>query len=520
MDVATMMDWAVSRTPEKLAVVEGEKRLTYREWRIRMDHLARHLSRLGISKGDRVACMLKNHEEHATTFFALQKLGAVIAPFNFRAKREGVIYHVNDSGAKALVFDDDVADEVLAAREAMPICEHYICVGRKIEGALSFDELLLKDAPPTDFPVLGGEDHSMILYISGTTGTPKGMLLTHRSSLARAFGLMLNQGQRHLSDERVIGLMPLFHTVGVHTVLLGTILANGTYYPVGQFLPTAATELIEREKITYLFGTPTHFQMLLQEDLSAYETSSLEHVLYPGAPMSDRLVKECAEKLTENVTLIYGNTETYNSLFMRCTQRRPGVATCGVLHEVRVVRFGGGLEEIVAPGEEGELIVNAHSPESFKEYWNKPEKTAEKVREGWYYTGDACLFEVEDGLPLYTITGRLDDMIISGGENIHPAEIENLLASHPGVEDVAVVGAADPQWGEVVKAFVARSDPNLTAEALDDFFKKSHLENYKRPRAYEFLPNIPHNPSGKILRSELRLRRPGGLLPVNEEAAR
>lgn len=507
MDVATMMGWAVRRLPEKLAVVEGEKRLTYCEWGARVDRLSRSLSRLGIGKGDRVACMLKNSEEHATTFFALQKLGAVAVPFNFRVKREGIVYHVNDSGAKMIFFDEDVAEEVMAARESMPACEHYVCVG-EMEGSVAFEELLLDEAPPVEFPQLGGEDPSMILYTSGTTGAPKGVLLTHEASLARAFGMMINHGQRHLSDERVIGLMPLFHTVGVHTVLLGTVLVNGTYCPVRRFSPEAALDMIEREKITYLFGTPTHLQMLLQEDLSSRDLSSIEHVLYAGAPMSGKLVKECAEKLTENVTLIYGNTETFNSLFMRRTHDMPGASVCGVLHDVRVIRIGEGHEDPVAPGEEGELIVDVRSPESFEEYWNRPEQTAEKVREGWYYTGDACLFEVEDGRPSYTLTGRLDDMIISGGENIHPAEIENLLASHSGVGDVAVVGVPDPRWGEAVKAFVARSDPALTEGQLNDFFEESRLENYKRPRSYEFLPEIPRNPSGKILRARLRKEEP------------
>lgn len=517
MDVATMMDWAVSRTPEKLAVVDGEKRLTYREWGARVDRLARSLSRLGINKGDRVACMLENSEEHATTFFALQKLGAVATPFNFRAKREGIVYHVNDSGAKMVVFDEDFADEVLTIGESMPACEHYVCVGgRETQGIVAFEELLLDEAPPAEFPRLCGDDPSMILYTSGTTGTPKGVLLTHEASLARALGMMINHGQRHLSDERAIGLMPLFHTVGVHTVLLGTILVNGTYYPVGRFSPAAALDLIERERITYLFGTPTHFQMLLQEDLASRDLNSIEHVLYAGAPMSGRLVRECAGKLTENVTLIYGNTETFNGIFMRRTHERPGAAVCGVLHDVRVVRVGGAPDEVVAPGEEGELIVDMRSPESFEEYWNRPEQTAEKVREGWYHTGDACLFEVEDGRPLYTITGRLDDMIISGGENIRPAEIEDLLASHPGVSDVAVVGMDDPRWGEVVKAFVTKTDPALTEGELDGFFKKSHLENYKRPRSYEFLPEIPRNPSGKILRAQLRAKAPEEPLPTNE----
>lgn len=504
MNVATMMEWAVRRTPEKLAIVEDDKRLTYQEWGKRADRLAHNLSHLGIGKGDRVACMLKNCEEHATTFFALQKLGAIAVPFNFRVKQEGLVYHVNDSGAKAIVFDEDAAVQIIGVRDLMPNCEHYLCVGENSgEDVLTFEEFAMNEAPQVEFPLLNGDDPSVILYTSGTTGTPKGVLITHSASLARAFGLILNHGQKHLSGERAIGLMPLFHTVGLHTVLLGTVLLNGTYYPVKRFSPAVALDLIEQERITYLFGTPTHFQMLLQGNLSGRDLSSVKHALYAGAPMSSRLVRECAEKLTENLTLIYGNTETYNSLFRRNTYHQPGEAVCGILHEVRVVRFGGIHEDIVAQGEEGELIVNASSQESFKEYWNKPQETDEKVRQGWYYTGDACVFDIEDGQRLYSVTGRVDDMIISGGENIHPAEIENLLASHPGIKDVAVIGNPDEQWGETVKAFVSVSDTDLTAEQLEDFFKKSPLEDYKKPRSYEFLSEIPRNPSGKILRADL-----------------
>jgi 2-furoate---CoA ligase len=503
MNLSLMFQFALERTPEKLAIVEGSTRFTYRQWGNRVRLIASQLAGLGISKGDPVAICLENCEQNASVFFALQLLGAVAVPVNFRTKKEGIAYYVKDSAAKMLIFNDMVAPMVEELVEELPGCERFIHVGQlNNEKFIPFEYLVNGEIPLNHkYPSISGDDLSCILYTSGTTGDPKGIALTHNQSLFRVLGHALNHGYLNRNDELVIGLMPIFHTVGLHAVLITAILFNHTYYPLAKFDPSQTLQLIEKERITFLYATATHFQMLLNcENSIQYDLSSVRHALYAGAPMSPSLAKQCADRITPNLTLIYGNTETYNSLFLRHTQERPGATVCGLFHRVRVVGIGGNPEDVLPPDTEGELIIDMNSPEAFVTYMNKPEKTKEKVKNGWYYTGDACKVD-KDGF--YTITGRVDEMIICGGENIHPAEVESVLLSYEGIKDVAVVGIPNETWGQIVKAYVVANDPRLQAEDLEQFLKKSKLENYKRPKQIDFIEEIPRNPSGKILRSIL-----------------
>jgi 2-furoate---CoA ligase len=503
MDLSLMFQFAIERTPEKLAIVDGSNRLTYQQLGSRVKKIAFQLSKLGISKGDRVAICLETSEQNASAFFALQLLGAVAVPFNFRTKKEGIVYYIQDCEAKMFIFSDQIASLVEEVIEQLTICQYFINIGQIHHTQfIPFEQIVEKEsALIDDYPSINGEDFSCILYTSGTTGEPKGIPLTHSQSLFRVMGHALNHGYINRNDEKVIGLMPLFHTVGMHAVFISAILFNHTYYPIAKFDPAQTLELMEKERITFLYGTPTHYQMLLNcEGFSLYDLSSIRHALYAGAPMSPNLAKQCAEKITPNLTLIYGNTETYNALFFRHTQDKPGIAVCGLFHRVRVVRIGGTPNDITPPNTEGELIIDMRSPEAFVSYLNKPGQTKQKVKEGWYYTGDACKMD-QDGY--YTITGRVDEMIISGGENIHPAEVESILLMHHRIKDVAVVGIQDETWGQIVKAYVVPKDSSLTITDLEQLLKESSLENYKRPRSIDFIDEIPRNPSGKILRTVL-----------------
>lgn len=502
MNLSLMFQFATERTPDKLAIVEGDMRLTYREWGERVETFARHLADLNIGKGDKVAIYLENTEVYATAFFALQLLGAAPVLFNFRVKKEGVLYHLKDSGSKMVILSDLTAENVVEATPDLPDQMLYMSMGQKEHPKFLSFERIMSTTPAYNgaFPKLNGNDLSCILYTSGTTGVPKGVPLSHENSISRVLGLALNCGYLHQNDEKVIGLMPLFHTVGLHAVLCSSVMFNHTYYPVKLFDPLKTLELIENEKITFVFGTPTHFQMILKADgFERFDLSSIHHILYGGAPMSPSMAKECREKICSHLTLIYGNTETYDSLYMRHTEYQPGMAT-GMNHNIRLIKFGGTEEDTISPGEEGEMIVDMRSPEAFAEYLNKPEQTAKKVKNGWYYTSDAFLMTAE-GHAQYS--GRMDDMIISGGENIHPVEVEDHIMAHSGVKDVAVVGLPDDKWGQLVKAYIVKKDDALNIETIDQYLRSSSLENFKRPRAYEFIDVIPRNPSGKILRSDL-----------------
>ncbi|PLS18559.1 4-chlorobenzoate--CoA ligase [Bacillus sp. M6-12] len=502
MNLSLMFDFAVERTPNKDAVVYGNERLTFKQWREKVHSLANGFAESGITKGDNVAICLKNSETFVTIFFALQKIGAVPVPFNFRSKKEGIIYYVKDATAKALIFDNSQFENVVSITNDIPHCSLFINIdNKKTKNIIAISELYSENTKNPQIEIQD-DDLSVILYTSGTTGDPKGIPITHKNSMYRALSHGINHGFLHLKDEKVLGIMPLFHTIAIHTTLLCSIMMNYTYYPIDQFEPESVLQLIENEKITVLYGSPPHFQMLVgNENFDKYNLSSIEHILYGGAPMASNLVNLIATRISDNISLIYGNTETYNSLFFRHSHEKNGMTLCGVFHNVRVVAIGGEPHEIVKPGTEGELIIDMRSPEVFTGYLNKPDKTNEKVKNGWYYTGDSCLL-TEDGH--YSITGRVDDMIISGGENIHPPEVENYLYSHPDVKDAAIIGVTDVKWGQVVKAFIVKNNDSLTAEALDKFLLDSSLENFKRPRQYEFINEIPKSPSGKILRTDLK----------------
>lgn len=505
MDLKRMFALAVGRTPDKEAVVDGVRRYTYGEWATRVYALANSLLSLGLKKGDRVGMVLKNREETATAIMATQVAGLVAVPVNPRTGARGTAYILKDSGARAVIFEEVTSAATEEAAESVAECKILISIDGKYtaQGVLEFNELLQRGEPEEPAVDVRGEDVGQIIYTSGTTGEPKGVPVTHEASLFRVYCIDLHHGLRLGDEHRIIGLMPLFHTVGLHAVFLNSVSLNGTYYPVADFVPAQVIDLIEREKITLLYGAPTHFYMILEDPTFQRErVQSVRDALFSGAPMTEVLHKRVAREICENLTNIYGNTETYNSLWYRRAWERPGALVPGVFHSTRIVKPGGRPDEQVGPGEEGELIVDMRSPEAFSGYWNKPDKTAEKVKYGWYYTGDVYYVH-PDGAVSYS--GRVDDMILTGGENVHPTEVEDVLAKHPQVADVAVVGLPDDRWGQAVTAFIVPRSKELTAEELDRFCRESkELDTWKRPRRYEFVESIPRNPSGKIMRYVLR----------------
>lgn len=507
MTLNTLFEFAVSRTPDQPALVENAQTYTYAQLRELVFSEARALTVAGIKPGDRVVTVLPTHTQHAVLLLAIFQVGAVAVPINPRLKADDVAFHVQDAGAQAVCFGSTTASLVLEASRrftALPR-PRLLAIDNEFlpENVTSLNSLAAEVGEMPIDVAIAPTDLSLILYTSGTTGRPKGIAITHGASVARIMGIALNHGLQHMSDLRTLGLMPLFHTVGLHGVLLTALAFNGTYYPVADFQPARVLDLIQREQIRYIFGSPTHFQALLNTpEFASAKVSSVDIAMYAGAPMATTLVLQCSERLCANLTHIYGNTETYNSLFFRHAADIPQALIPGVYHRVRVVKLGGLPFEEVPVGVEGELLVDMRSPESFSGYWQNAEATEQRVVDGWYYTGDACVHDIRDR---YFIVGRVDDVIISGAENIHPAEVEEALLQHPGVADAAVVGVPDTRWGQIVMAFVQRKDPALTAEELDRHCREHPtLANFKRPRRYEFVDALPRNPGGKVLRFQLR----------------
>jgi len=501
---------AALRRPDAEAVVDGRRRLTYAELDARATEVARGFARLGVARADRVLLVLRNRLEHVIAYWALQKLGAVAVPANFRLAANELRYVLGDSGARLALFEDSTSGPLLEA--ARGTATRLVFVGEPSRAAspapadvLMFDDLLtagnavVPAAPPSE------NDLSLILYTSGTTGRPKGVPRTHRNHYAGAMAHVIQCG--YAWGERTLGVMPLYHTMGIHA-LTSMAAINGCFVCQPDWSSAGALELIASERLTALYLIPTLFWDLTHApELARTDVSSVRKLAYAGAPMLAPLTEACAKAFSPDVFVNhYGSTEIYTFSIHPDVRAKPGCAGRPGIHStLRVVTASAerrvGPDEIIAPGVKGEIIASLESDEAFAGYWKRPDADAKALREGWYFTGDMGWID-EDG-DLW-VAGRVDDMIISGGENIHPVEVEDVLARHADVKDVAVIGEPDEKWGERVVAFVVAA-PGLTANALDGHCRASgDLANFKRPRRFVFVAEIPKTASGKILRRLLR----------------
>lgn len=503
MNLRTMLLQAAERYPDRTVLVEGEIHLTYREWTSRVVALADGMYQRGVRHGDRVAIGVRNSIDHVTAFYACQMLGAAAVPFNFRFKPDGIAYIIENSGARTVFVDESLRPDVLAAVQSLCPDVLWISSSDAAGGcATSMNELITTGGTPIHNSV-SPDDLSAIIYTSGTTGRPKGVPITHGNAYARLVTYIMSAGPAFDSGAKTLGAAPLYHTVGMHWIFLQTIFVNGTYFPLPR-TDHDTIDLVREEGLTYLFGSPTLFRQLLHSNVEE-PIESVTDVAYGSAPCEPELLAEM-QRCFPNATIseVYGTTELSIPFVTRnMSDRVPGTLRPTGDHRVRIVHPGGGVDELAPIGEVGELLVDMDHPAIFRGYWGPDgeQKTAAKVEDGWYRTGDGFK---RDGEENFYFTGRLDDMFVSGGENIQPAEVENILNGHPGVSDAAVVGTPDRKWGEIVTAFVARADALLTAEDLDAFCRASTLDDFKRPRQYHFVNEIPRNPSGKIVRAELR----------------
>ncbi|MGG1480026.1 AMP-binding protein [Bacillus smithii] len=504
MNLVTLFDFAVERFPNRVAVVEGNRRYTYRRFYKEVTNVAASLQKIGIKQHDRVMILLKNRLENAVIYWALQKIGAVYTPINFRLSVKEVEYCVNDAEASAVIYESVSQESVLKAN----FHQKPILIGfGEVEGAdIYYHELVDRSPGHFEKPVINEHDVALMLYTSGTTGKPKGVPRTHQNEYSAALAhIIQNQYQ---DGESTLGTMPLYHTMGMRS-LLSIMFLNGKYVVLPDFDEKEALELLEREEITSLYLVPTLYHDILNHpEFHRYNLSKLKKIGYAGASMTTALTEKCIQLLKPDVFVNhFGSTEIYTFTINPNVAEKPGCAGKPGFHQkVRIVKPDSEgrstPEDIVEKGEVGEVIVNIDSPESFKGYWNRPDATKKAIRDGWYFTGDLGMLD-EDG-DLYVV-GRVDDMIISGGENIHPLEVEDVLAKHPKVLEVAVIGEEDDRWGQIVSAYVVPKDPSLTIQDLDNYCKNNTtLSNFKRPRKYVFIKEIPKSPVGKILRRHLK----------------
>lgn len=507
--LADLFEQTVVNYGKKEALVDLRlgKRWTYQEWDQDINKLANAFLKAGVTKGDRVSTFLFNTSEMATALFACAKIGAVFNPINFRLKSEELAFILNDATPKIVLFEESLSPIINDAQEWVQFDSSYWCIDETdLSSALNYHSLL--EAAPSTRPnaVVDENDLYAIMYTSGTTGYPKGVLHRHRDMVEQSLTLI---GTMHLTHhDRGLVSAPMFHCAELHCAFIPRVQAGASSFILHDFDPTLVLQTIEEEGITTLFAAPAMWNALLQEELSLYNLKSLKSSLYGGAPMAPALVRRCKEAFGVQLIQAYGMTEMGPAITFQLDEdqltKAGSAGKAGYNHEVRVVRKSEGgpsePDDILPPGEIGEIIVKGNS--MMAGYFNRPEATEKALYKGWYHSGDLGYMD-EDHF-LY-VADRVDDMIISGGENIYPRQVEDVLYEHEGVRDVAVLGAPDDKWGETVVAFISRKDPSLTADDLDAFCKAStKLANYKRPRRYVFLDELPRNTSGKLQKFKLR----------------
>jgi 2-furoate---CoA ligase len=497
-DLGTSFLASVERDPNAPAIVDGAMRMTYAQWYKRISSVVASLDELGLKSGDHLVTILQNTWQAATLHWACQFAGVIITPINWRAKAEDIDFCVEDAEAKTVVYQDVSGEAVKDSREAQSIARVAVGVSPQA-GEIDFEALSRSSAPDAT-PRASADAWSVMLYTSGTTAKPKGV--PRRQSAERAAAIAHVAQNQYAHGERTLGVMPLYHTMGVRS-LLAMSLIGGAFVCLPRFDVTGALDAIAAEKVTNLYLVPTLYHDLIHHP--AFETtdvSSVRKLGFAGAPMTDGLLKELQAAFKPELFVNhYGSSEIYTFTIDQDAPKKPGSAgRAGINQMVRVVKLGANSpDEVAAAGEEGEIIALASSDEAFEGYWRRPDANAKALRQGWYFTGDTGYFDKDGDL---FVTGRVDDMIITGGENVSPVEIESCLSLHPAVSEVAVVGLPDERWGKIVAAFVQRRSP-VTSEQLDEHCRTSGLANFKRPRKFVFVEAIPKSPVGKLLRRQL-----------------
>ena len=496
LDLGRTFLQSVERSPRAMALVDAELRLSYAQWALRVGAVQRALTGLGLRRGDHLLAVLQNRWEMATLHWACQFAGIIITPLNWRAKADEIDYCLSDSGARALVFEPVVQEAIDGSAGAQRVLR--IGVGAVRGATVNFNDWLAAPAEPT--PQAGAEDLSLMLYTSGTTGRPKGVPRRHRAERIAALAHVAQN--RYAHGERTLGVMPLYHTMGVRS-LLALALIDGRFVCMPKFDAQRSLQAIEAERLTHLYLVPTlYHEVLAHPDFPRTDVSSVRKLGFAGAPMHDALLLRLKEAFAPELFVNhYGSSEIYTFAINQDAVAKPGSAgRAGINTRLRVVKLDSADPGLLADaGEEGQILAELAGDEAFEGYHNRPDANAKSLRDGWYFTGDTGYFDTDGDL---YVTGRVDDMIISGGENISPVDIESVLSLHPAVDEVAVAGLKDERWGQRVVAFVKAREP-VPADVLDAHCRVSELVNFKRPREYVFVREIPKSPVGKVLRRKL-----------------
>ena len=505
MNVGSLLTLQANKFPERTALIHENRRFTYREFNLRSSQFSNAILRFNLQKGDRVATLLYNCPELVEVFMGTAKAGGVFTPINFRLAAEEVIYLVNHSDARYFAFGEEFFSLVENILPQLSKVEKLIAVGKPpFPRAVKYEALLQESGDDEPGIAVSEEDECQMLYTSGTTGKPKGAVLTNGNVLWNLVNTLLAREDKEGEIALVTG--PLYHAAALNNHFLIRLALAGASVLMKHFDPRRFMEIIEREKVNVISGAPAMFHLLLNlPDVEKYDTRSITRCTLGSSTLPDETKKKLMRLFPNagGIYDVYGATEVSPTLsVLKASDSFRKTACVGPAVPFLEVKIVDHQDREVLWGQTGEIICRG--PNVMKGYYKDPEGTAEALKGGWLHTGDIGRMD-EEGY-LY-IVDRKKDMIISGGENIYPREIEEVLYRNPKIREAAAVGIPDPLWGESVKAFVVLKDGlSMTEEEVIEYCK-THLASYKKPKRVQFVGSLPRNPSGKVLKNILRERQ-------------
>jgi fatty-acyl-CoA synthase len=502
MNVAHLLVNSTNKYPDRTAIISGETRFTYKAFNSRVNRLANAMIQLGVKKGEKVALMFYNTHHFAEVYFAAVKLGALSTPVNFRFVGEEIEYLVQNSQAGLFFFGKAFEETIGNISHRLSGVRVFVGVeASKGDFASDYESLLDSGSPEEPGVAITEKDPCQVMYTSGTTGRPKGAVITHGNVLWNLMNTILGREDRPGEVSLIVG--PLYHTAALNNHFTIQVALGGTSILVKRFEPEAVLRCIERERVNVISGSPAMYHLLLQHPkLRDYGTHSITKCTAGAAILPHELKKQLLEVFPKaaGVYDVYGCTEaspTITILSGRDSFRKHGsVGPAVPFVQARVVDEEG---RALPADEVGELVCKG--PNVMKGYYRNNKATRETIRDGWLHTGDMARVDDEG---YYYIVDRKKDMIVSGGENIYPRELEEVLFKHPAISDAAVIGIPDEIWGETVKAYVVVKEGHAVDEQEVIEHCKRHLASYKKPKAVAFVNEIPKNPSGKVLKRVLR----------------